>query len=706
MEATQLGVTLGGTADEASAIRDLATRSIRPANELLAALQSLKVRGSHRVLKSILKGLQGLWKEGKIEDYRKRLAEIRQELVLRMLSIINQQQEQQRETLQHLPALRKELASLKATLDTNTNSELLTALETRFSDATQNIYKARAFGKILDSLVYKEIKARESAIAPAHQSTFLWALQNIDQGRSSKHRLVRWLQKDENLFWVTGLPGSGKSTFMKFIFDHKKTLQFLREWAGDARLCIARHYFWRGGTRLQKSEEGLLRSILYDVLSQAPTLICDVVDPSRWELCQQNIEAFHPWLMRELQESVNRLAQNEMNQLKFCLFIDGLDEYEGNHSDLAKTLKRLSSSTNVKVCVASRELNAFRTAFGHDELYRLHLHELTSKDIDAFVDYGFQELYQNDLIQSTEDAQVKKLAAIVRSKAQGVFLWVNLTMASLRRGFENGDSFDEQQSRLECLPLDLENLIRHIFESIEPQYYGKLKRLLSLCEWLEMRASSSDSIPLATVEFIGTAELTNFGIKIDQTPLTLRALEQTYRKQQRQLWAISNGLLREHSYVPRNKQIEVDYDFPGLVGRQVDANMLVNRILSAKIAVTHRSIYEFLRCERPRKVLRSYPALDEKQCCFLYTQSLLATLKRVDFNMAGIVARKFGGPWNINFEEHIRACIEELAEIRGLVSTMTVSWLDLNQRTKRIPFSNPVHHFSKWFGPIYTCCMI
>lgn len=40
--------------------------------------------------------------------------------------------------------------------------------------------------------------------------------------------------------------------------------------------------------------------------------------------------------------------------LKICLFIDGLDKYEGDHSDVVEILQGLAKSEDVKICLSSR----------------------------------------------------------------------------------------------------------------------------------------------------------------------------------------------------------------------------------------------------------------------------------------------------------------------------------------------------------------
>jgi hypothetical protein len=96
------------------------------------------------------------------------------------------------------------------------------------------------------------------------------------------------------LYWINGEAASGKSTLMKYIVAHPTTSRELDRWAvkmADApRLRVASFSFWAGGTREQRSQSGLLRSILYELLLQEPRLVPvwhfrnsgPLCTPSRW----------------------------------------------------------------------------------------------------------------------------------------------------------------------------------------------------------------------------------------------------------------------------------------------------------------------------------------------------------------------------------------------------------------------------------------
>jgi hypothetical protein len=128
---------------------------------------------------------------------------------------------------------------------------------------------------------FTDIETRHEKIASAYEKTFEWIFQTPPNGQWSE--FIPWLQDEaEPLYWITGKPASGKSTLQKFIQNDRRTTQYLGKWAGDKKLINCAFYFWNSGKSIQMSTEGLLRTILYKTLSQAPELWA-ILFPSKME---------------------------------------------------------------------------------------------------------------------------------------------------------------------------------------------------------------------------------------------------------------------------------------------------------------------------------------------------------------------------------------------------------------------------------------
>lgn len=87
---------------------------------------------------------------------------------------------------------------------------------------------------------------------------------------------------------------------------------------------------------MQKSQKGLLRTLLYECLVKVPHLLPRVC-PKRWALAKlfgrHHIIA-RDWGWHGLLEAMNNLALESGKRAKFALFIDGLDEFDGDHDEL------------------------------------------------------------------------------------------------------------------------------------------------------------------------------------------------------------------------------------------------------------------------------------------------------------------------------------------------------------------------------------
>jgi ABC-type lipoprotein export system ATPase subunit len=70
------------------------------------------------------------------------------------------------------------------------------------------------------------------------------------QGRQFESTtFVQWLQSDDDLYWISGRPGSGKSTLMKFLCTHQQTKEHLKAWAKSDDVIVAEYFFWNAGKK-------------------------------------------------------------------------------------------------------------------------------------------------------------------------------------------------------------------------------------------------------------------------------------------------------------------------------------------------------------------------------------------------------------------------------------------------------------------------
>jgi hypothetical protein len=244
------------------------------------------------------------------------------------------------------------------------------------------------------SLWFRVIGDRKDLIREAHKQTFDWVFRAPSKTGKPWDDLGRFLRDTPSgTYWISGKPGSGKSTLMKHISNHETTRQLLLQWAGQKELIIANFYFYHcGGSGLQKSEVGMWQSLLYQILEKHPALT-QVAFPERYRaLCifPDPREPYEPTAV-ELRRAFNTLVQQCLD-ISFFLIVDGLDEYKATDKDmalLARTLRTLTQYPNVKALLSSRPWNVFEECFS--SCPRLRLHELTRQDIARFVEFKIEK---------------------------------------------------------------------------------------------------------------------------------------------------------------------------------------------------------------------------------------------------------------------------------------------------------------------------
>jgi hypothetical protein len=191
---------------------------------------------------------------------------------------------------------------------------------------------------ILDSLRFESMSARCEAIPEAYAKTFEWifkepAAQNPVRPWSSFNK---WLLNGSGVYWLSGKAASGKSTLMRYIYESKETHRLLALSAHPAQISTCIFYFWSSGTLEQRSQSGLLRSLLFGMLDRHRKLIA-VALPSYWasaytELVDSRLQGEPPkllkqsWNLSPLMIAFKNLVQQDIVQAKMCFFVDGLSK--------------------------------------------------------------------------------------------------------------------------------------------------------------------------------------------------------------------------------------------------------------------------------------------------------------------------------------------------------------------------------------------
>jgi hypothetical protein len=430
--------------------------------------------------------------------------------------------------------------------------------------------------QLLSSLWFESINVRRDNLPCAHAGTFSWIFYGYLPDNSQEIHFADWLENHSGTFWINGKAGSGKSTLMKYLTNHRETLLSLNRWAGDFELITAPFFFWNSGTALQKSQVGLLRSLLFEILRQCPDLLCHVrtararfstkdagYSGRAGEIYPTLLDHFRDersaWSLDELLFVYQCLVERKVSA-KFCFFIDGLDEYkaEGQHGhrDLVKTLQKLAASPNIKLCLSSRPWTVFSDAFSTNTPWVLKLEDLTKRDIRQYVSDKLMEHNQFQKLARRHPEYVDLIGEVVE-RAQGVFLWVFLVVRDLLDGLTYNDTIKTMKLRLSHFPEDLENYFQQMIDSI-PSFYRK-----DSARTFRLATSIDEPLPLLTYAFMDhLAEDPSLGLSDTKLRPTSSNIEEEHDTMCRRLDGRCKGLVEvvTHTFAANNvSRFRVDF---------------------------------------------------------------------------------------------------------------------------------------------------
>jgi hypothetical protein len=356
---------------------------------------------------------------------------------------------------------------------------------------------------ILASLFLPDHEERIRQVEKAHKGTFQWLFEDVHVGFSN------WLQRGSGIFWISGKPASGKSTLLKFAVSDPRTYEFLRQNNPQNRWVTGDFFFTNRGKQEQKTLQGLLQRILYQLLS-----VCDGLFPLLRRLFLQHAQV-NGWHQIYLEDAFEAILKQRKYPINICLFIDALDEqtedYVENHSTLLNYLSRVCQEADGKVvklllCLTSRPENIFV-----DKLRRFPgfaIHEYTHQDIRTYVSSRMKNYVDTRADILSDKAAMDGLNAaygeIIR-RARGVFLWVKLVVTDIIEGLRDGDTHFVLRDKVDTIPGDgdLQKLYAGILARLRPHYLHEAFLML----WLAFAARE----PMPLLEFFQAFELTELG---------------------------------------------------------------------------------------------------------------------------------------------------------------------------------------------------
>lgn len=295
-------------------------------------------------------------------------------------------------------------------------------------------YQRREF---LQALRFDVMDSRLATIGLAHADTCTWIAEAPEY--------VRWrdescLPEHHGVLWIKGNPGCGKSTLMKYALD-------IAQERDDGNI-IASFFFNARGQPLEKSAEGMYRSLLRQVLSKLPHLYSD-----RSHIKQQT------WVVETLQTMLQTSVLALKPEERLVLYIDALDEcvqdevrdVVGNFEELVDLA--VSRGLRFSICFSSRH-------YPHITMHKFEELKLDdqTEHLDDIVKYVHSNVSRLDVPISAK----VKIEADIKRRSSGIFLWAVLVIKILKEKRDNGAPLSELMSSLAVVPDKLGSLFTSI----------------------------------------------------------------------------------------------------------------------------------------------------------------------------------------------------------------------------------------------------
>jgi hypothetical protein len=341
---------------------------------------------------------------------------------------------------------------------------MLAATVNRFPSQTElesmSEYKIRSlplYKELISTLsLYSEL--REDTIDAACAHTFQWIWQHSDVG------LRDWLGDDSPLYWIRGRPGSGKSTLMKYIWDHEDLATALLRRESDIPRIKAAFFFHHRG-----SFEGMLHSILFRLLDQEPRLAASLLA----DFHRLKVEHRAEWTLARLMKSYEAILAQRSLPVEIYLFLDALDEYEGRPEVIVDFIQcsvrsRSGAKTRLKACFSSREWSTFENTFS--DCPGLRIHEHTEQDIRTYLSARLSNIYESGSLGVYDKATLCDIEENIATRAQGVFIWVRAITGILRPDYLQGVSILQLSKNAESFSEDLGEFYTDAIRRIPSEY--------------------------------------------------------------------------------------------------------------------------------------------------------------------------------------------------------------------------------------------
>lgn len=301
------------------------------------------------------------------------------------------------------------------------------------------------YDMLLASLTFDQMDSRLRNVEPALNSTCQWLFNH--------RQFLAWTAVSTDpeyqpFLWIKGKPGSGKSTIMK-----EMHAWMVNAWSRDT-LVLAYFFNARSPDDLEKSSLGLYRALLHQIMVNCPRTREAFVKRFAIKISTAGIVA--SWSLGELKTFYFELFKNALLP-PLIVLIDALDE--GNEDDVRELIQHLS---RLQQCAANND-HSFRIAFSSRHYPSITIDRSLSLIVEDTPEHDEDiDIYIRSELTHFRGHGLENLKRQVRLRSAGVFLWVVLVIASLKKSYDRGKKLHEIVQKLDELPSNLHDMFSQI----------------------------------------------------------------------------------------------------------------------------------------------------------------------------------------------------------------------------------------------------